>query len=113
MSSRGGLRIVRRSVGSRHRQGVPDDQCPAFEPKEHLQAIRDADASGWEIVGTFHSHPHTVGFPSVTDVTLAPDPSWLYVLVGMEEYDSPTVRAFRIRDGEITEEELEFEENDQ
>ena len=84
-----------------------------IDPKEHLQAIRDADASGWEIVGTFHSHPHTVGFPSVTDVTLAPDPSWLYVLVGMEEYDSPTVRAFRIRDGEITEEELEFEENDQ
>ena len=40
-------------------------------------------------------------------------PSWLYVLVGMEDYDSPTVRAFRIRDGEITEEELEFEENDQ
>ena len=44
-------------------------------------------------------------------MTLAPDPTWLYVLVGMEDYASPTVRAFRIREGEVTEEELEFEES--
>ncbi len=82
-----------------------------IDPKQHLAAIRAADQEGFEIVGVFHSHPHTVGYPSVTDVTLAPDPTWLYVLVGMEEYGSPTVRAFRISDGVITEEELEFEES--
>lgn len=81
-----------------------------IDPKEHLAAIRRADDCGSEIVGVFHSHPHTVGYPSVTDVSLAPDPSWLYVLVGLEDFDRPTVRGFRICDGQITEERLEFEE---
>ena len=83
-----------------------------IDPKEHLSAIREADAAGMEIIGVFHSHPHTVGYPSVTDVSLAPDPTWLYVLVGMEDFQSPTVRGFRIRDGAITEVQLEFEETD-
>ena len=82
-----------------------------IDPKEHLAAIRHADSEGMEIIGVFHSHPHTVGYPSVTDVSLAPDPTWLYVLVGMEEFGSPTVRGFRITGGVITEEELEFEES--
>ena len=83
-----------------------------IDPKEHLSAIREADAAGMEIIGVFHSHPHTVGYPSVTDVSLAPDPTWLYVLVGMENFETPTVRGFRIRDGAITEVRLEFEETE-
>ena len=83
-----------------------------IDPKEHLLAIREAEAAGMEIIGVFHSHPHTVGYPSVTDVSLAPDPTWLYVLVGMEDYETPTVRGFRIRAGEITEVQLEFEERE-
>jgi proteasome lid subunit RPN8/RPN11 len=83
-----------------------------IDPKEHLSAIREAEAAGMEIIGVFHSHPHTVGYPSATDVSLAPDPTWLYVLVGMEDHGSPTVRGFRIRGGEIIEEQLEFEERD-
>ena len=47
----------------------------------------------------------------IDSVWLAPDPTWLYVLVGMDDYASPTVRGFRIRNGEITEVHLEFEEN--
>ena len=83
-----------------------------IDPKEHLSAIREAEAAGMEIIGVFHSHPHTVGYPSVTDVSLAPDPTWLYVLVGMEDFETPTVRGFRIRDGAITEVRLEFEETE-
>ncbi len=83
-----------------------------IDPREHLSAIRDAEAAGMEIIGVFHSHPHTAGYPSVTDVSLAPDPTWLYVLVGMEDFESPSVRGFRISDGEITEERLEFEETE-
>lgn len=81
-----------------------------IDPNEHLAAIKEAEAQGWEIVGAFHSHPHTEGYPSPTDIGLAPDPNWLYVLVGMEDYHDPTVRAFRIRDGEVIEESLVTEE---
>jgi proteasome lid subunit RPN8/RPN11 len=82
-----------------------------IDPTEHMHAIREAEKNGWEIVGVFHSHPHTKGFPSVTDVTLAPDPTWLYVIIGMEQRDEPTVQAYRIVDGEITEEVLDVQEN--
>lgn len=82
-----------------------------IDPSEHLNAIREADANEWEVIGVFHSHPHTEGYPSVTDVTLAPDPSWLYVIIGMEQIDEPTVRAYRIVAGEITEETLDVQEN--
>lgn len=83
-----------------------------IDPEEHLRAVRSSDEQGWEIVGVFHSHPHSAGYPSVTDVSLAPDPSWLYLLVGMDDYEQPTVRGFRIADRKITEEQLEFEEDE-
>lgn len=82
-----------------------------IDPAEHLAAIRAAEARDWEIVGVFHSHPHTEGFPSVTDVQLAPDPSWLYVIIGMEDFDAPTVRGYRIVGTQITEEVLEVQEH--
>lgn len=82
-----------------------------IEPKEHFRAIRHAEASGWQISGVFHSHPHTGAYPSPTDVRLAPDPGWLYVVVGMETRDAPVVRGFRIIDGQIQEETLQFERN--
>lgn len=80
-------------------------------PREHFRALRHAEANGWQITGTFHSHPHTNAYPSPTDVQLAPDPAWLYVVVGMETRDAPVVRGFRIMDGQIQEETLQFERN--
>lgn len=80
-------------------------------PKEHFRALRHAEANGWQITGVFHSHPHTRAYPSPTDVRLAPDPAWLYVVVGMEARDTPIVRGFRIMDGQIQEETLQFERN--
>lgn len=79
-----------------------------IEPTEHFRALRHAESAGWELVGVFHSHPHTGAYPSATDVRLAPEPEWLYVLVGMEILAEPVVRAFRIHDGEVTEEDLEL-----
>ena len=44
------------------------------DPKEHLRADRDAEASGRSIIGVFHSHTHTDAYPSPTDVAQAPGP---------------------------------------
>lgn len=74
-----------------------------IEPVEHFRALRHAEARGWEITGVFHSHPTTEAYPSPTDVRLAPDPSWVYVVLGRVEAGAPTVRAFRIVDGVVSE----------
>ena len=81
-----------------------------IDPTQHLHAIREAEQEGWDIVGVFHSHPHTGAYPSVTDVALAPDPSWLYVIIGMEKLNEPTVRAYRIVRGAINVEIIEFQQ---
>lgn len=80
-----------------------------IEPREHFRAIKHAEGRGWDIVGVFHSHPHTEAYPSPTDIRLAPDPDWLYVLVGLEDFRLPAVRGFRIRDGVVAETPLTYE----
>lgn len=80
-----------------------------IDPSEHFGAMRDAESKGWELVGVFHSHTHSPAYPSPTDVALAVEPDWLYVLVGMERIDALSVRGFRIRDCRITETTLSFD----
>ena len=80
-----------------------------IDPSEHFGAMRDAESKGWELVGVFHSHTHSPAYPSSTDVALAVEPDWLYVLVGMERIDALSVRGFRIRDCRITEKTLSFD----
>ena len=66
----------------------------------------DADEVFWAIV---HSHTHTPAVPSPTDIGLAFYPESLYVLVSLSDDQAnvttgePSVRAWRILDGEVTE----------
>jgi [CysO sulfur-carrier protein]-S-L-cysteine hydrolase len=78
------------------------------EPRDYLRADRDAEASGLELIGVFHSHTHTDAFPSPTDVAQAPDPAWHYVLVSLRDI-APVARSYRIRDGKILEEPIVLE----
>ncbi|CAN5292467.1 M67 family metallopeptidase [soil metagenome] len=68
-----------------------------------LRADRDAEGRGLELIGVMHSHTHTDAYPSPTDVVLAPDPSWHYLIVSLREAE-PVVRSYRIVRGEVTEE---------
>ncbi len=73
------------------------------DPRAHLRTERAAEAEGLAVVGVFHSHTHTEAYPSATDVQQAPDPEWHYVLVSLRQ-ELPTVRSYRIRQGEVVEE---------
>ena len=74
-----------------------------IDPKVHLQADRDAEERGVELVGVVHSHTHSEPYPSPTDVAQAPDPNWHYVIVSFR-LGEPMVRSYRIADGDIAEE---------
>lgn len=75
--------------------------------KAFLQADRDAEDRGWQLLGVMHSHTHTDAYPSPTDVRQAPDESWHYVIVSLRD-DMASLRSFRIVGGEITEEAVEL-----
>ena len=76
------------------------------DPDGHFAALRHAESNGWKVGGAFHSHPRSAAVPSRTDIARALDPEWVHLIVGLGG-QTPQVRAWRIRDGEVTEEPLE------
>ena len=76
-----------------------------IDPVGHFRALQDAERNGWDLVGAFHSHVNAPAYPSPTDVEGATEPDWVWVVAGPFA-GTPELRAYRIRDGEITEEEL-------
>ena len=77
------------------------------DPKDHLRIDCQAESDGLEVIGVVHSHTHSEPFPSPTDVTQAPDPSWHYIIVSLKR-EAPEMRCYRIVDGEISEETIEL-----
>jgi [CysO sulfur-carrier protein]-S-L-cysteine hydrolase len=68
-------------------------------------AIDDDDL---DLGAIYHSHTRSEPYPSQTDINLAFYPDAVYVIVGLADAE-PDVRAFRIRDGRVTEAELVVE----
>jgi [CysO sulfur-carrier protein]-S-L-cysteine hydrolase len=64
--------------------------------------IDDADL---DLGAIYHSHTRSAPYPSQTDINLAFYPDALYVIVGLADGE-PDVRAFAIRDGQVSEAEL-------
>jgi len=82
-------------------------QVYELDVKEMMSVEREADDCGLVVMGVMHSHTHTTGYPSPTDVADAarfdPFGSWRFVIVSLKHPD-PSLRSFRILDGEIAEE---------
>ena len=68
-----------------------------------LLAANQLDDDGYQ-VAIYHSHPRSPAEPSQTDINLAEYPEYLYVIVSLK--DEPEVRAWRIADGGVLEEEV-------
>ncbi len=71
---------------------------------QSLLAANELDDEGYE-VGIYHSHPRSDPEPSQTDINLAYYPHWTYLIVSLA--GEPRVRAWRIADGRVEEEELD------
>ncbi len=79
----------------------------SVDPKDLLRIYRDLEGNGWDVFAIYHSHTHTEAYPSPTDVRLAAWPDAYYLIVSLEHEANPVLRAFRIQDGAIEEEELQ------
>ncbi|HJM28449.1 MAG TPA: M67 family metallopeptidase [Acidimicrobiales bacterium] len=80
-----------------------------LDPLEMMKVESEADTNNVQIIGVMHSHTHTPAYPSSTDVrdaaTFDPLGLWHYLIVSLEK-ETPSIRSFRIKDGEISEEEV-------
>ena len=76
-------------------------------PQDQLRITNEIEDAGEEIAGIYHSHTKSEAHPSQTDINLAenwPDPVYLICSIAAAE---PVVRGFEIRDGAVSEVELE------
>ena len=76
------------------------------DPQDLFRIYRECDGNGWEFLAIYRSHTASEAYPSPTDVRLAFWPETYYVLVSLQDPENPAVRAFRIVDGAVDEEEL-------
>lgn len=77
-----------------------------IEPKEQYRVQTAIEDAGLDLGAIYHSHTRSAPYPSQTDINLAFYPDALYVIVGVAGSE-PEVRAYRIRDGQVQETELD------
>lgn len=90
-------------------RGTNVDRSPytyLMDPREQLAAFKAMEAEGLDLLAIYHSHTHTPAYPSKTDVANAYYPDALHLIVSLVDRDAPVLRAFRIVDGQITEEDV-------
>lgn len=66
-----------------------------IEPKDHIDARRRARAAGLDVVGFYHSHPHSPPDPSPADEAEASYADHLYLIVSLAR-EPPDVRLYRL-----------------
>ena len=71
-----------------------------------FRIFRECEANDWSFLAIYHSHTASEAYPSATDVRLAFWPEAHYILISLQNRAEPSVRAFRILEGVISEEEI-------
>ena len=89
----------------------------SIDPRDLLQIERETDRNDQQVLVIYHSHVASPAYPSPTDVRLAQWPGTdppmdlypgaYYVLVSLMDRASPSVRAYRIEGGVVSEEPVE------
>ena len=79
----------------------------SFDPAEQFQVVREMRKAGLVILANYHSHPETPARPSEEDIRLAFDPNISYVIASLAT-EIPDLKSFRIRNGEVEKEEIQF-----
>jgi [CysO sulfur-carrier protein]-S-L-cysteine hydrolase len=85
-----------------------DEPSPYYyriESRDQIRIMNEIDEAGLDLVGIYHSHTSSPAFPSRTDAEQAFWPDAVYVIVSLANPEAD-VRGYRIRDMEVTEEEL-------
>jgi proteasome lid subunit RPN8/RPN11 len=79
----------------------------SISPQEQLRVFVEMEKESVDMIAIYHSHTHTIPFPSETDVTLAFYPEVASIIISLKEEQSPMVKAFRIGKEAIYLEEIE------
>jgi proteasome lid subunit RPN8/RPN11 len=78
-----------------------------LDPQDQFRIMSEMDDRGEELAAIYHSHTASPAYPSQTDINLAAYPDAVYLIVSLAEGEKP-LRGFNIREGAVTEAEVEI-----
>jgi len=79
----------------------------SMSPREQMKVFEEMEKESMKMVAIYHSHPHTIPFPSETDVKLTFYPDVSSIIISLKEEENPVVKAFQIGKEAIYLEEIE------
>ena len=80
----------------------------SMSPREQMKVFEEMEKESMKMVAIYHSHPHTIPFPSETDVKLTFYPDVSSIIISLKEKKNPVVKAFQIEKEAIYLEEIEM-----
>jgi len=79
-----------------------------MDPQAQYNALKSIEDAGEELVAIYHSHTRSAAYPSQTDVNEAVLwPEQVYVIVSLQDENSPDVKAFDLADLKIADVDLD------
>ena len=79
----------------------------SMSPPDQMKVFEEMEKESMKMIAIYHSHPHTIPFPSETDVKLTFYPDVSSIIISLKEEENPVVKAFRIGKEAIYVEEIE------
>lgn len=101
-----GRREIERSVPMRSVPSAPDAYY--MDPEQQIELFTQIQSTGEQLLGIYHSHPKGPLEPSGMDLRLAFHPDALYVIVSLEDPDTPVLGAYCLRAGQFEEVAVSF-----
>ncbi len=83
----------------------------SISPHEQIRVFQEMGQESMEMVAVYHSHPHTLSFPSETDVKMSFSPELTSIIISLKEDDNPVMKAFQIDKEAIYLKEIEVVES--
>lgn len=79
-----------------------------MDSREQFRVFRDIRKREMQLSGIYHSHVASEAYPSARDKELAFYPEARYLIISLRNFETPEIKAYKIRDGQVEEEKIEI-----
>lgn len=91
-----GITLIRRVVPSPNVSQTNAKDSFEVDAKVRFHVMRSVEDTSEDIIGHYHSHPDHPAQPSNTDISMAYEPEFVWLIVAVEQGQATDVKAWRL-----------------